>query len=168
MPSRRDVLALAPAVAALGSLALAPAKAQAQAHSAAASGAQAINSSVFNSEHIKAVTAVTEVFGRSQRTTAAIVEYDTPIRNDTVGKDHWSVADRTIKRAYANDRAEKANKGRNGRFIVLELDPEDEGAVTFSPDVEEPATVMVSQLVPIETLSGQTYAPTTTAVINTR
>jgi len=46
MPSRRDFLAMVP-VAALGPAILTPADARAQASPAAASGAQAINASVF-------------------------------------------------------------------------------------------------------------------------
>lgn len=135
---------------------------------AAADGAQAINSSVFRSEHIKAVTAVTQVFGRSQRTVAAIIEYDAPLSNRAITATAWRVAGRTVTRAYANDRAEKAAQGRDGRFVVLELDPEDEGSVTFAPGVDTPATVTVTQVQPLRTSSGADYAATTTAIINTR
>ncbi|PIP00147.1 PHB depolymerase family esterase [Pleomorphomonas carboxyditropha] len=165
MPSRRDLLTLAPA-AALGSLILASGKAAAA--TPPPGGAMAINSSVFRGEHIKAVTAVTEVFGRSQRCTAAIVEYDAPIRSGAASAAQFSVAGRTIAKAYANDHAAKADHGRDGHFVVLELDPNDDGAVVFSPEVEQPATVVVSQVAPVAAVSGETYAPTTTAIINTR
>lgn len=145
---------------------LAPAAACAQAP--AGGGAQAINSTVFRSDHIKAVTAVTEVFGRSQRTTAAIIEYDTSIDSRTIEAATWSVANRTITRAYANDRAEKSAKGNDGRFVVLELDPEDEGSVTFAPGIDTPATVVVSQVRPLRLASGARHEPTRLAVINTR
>lgn len=167
MHSRRDFLAMVP-VAALGPAILTPADARAQASPAAASGAQAINASVFRGEHIRSVTAVTEVFGRSQRSTAAIVEYDAPIANAGVAASDWSVAGRSITRSYANDRAEKAAEGRDGRFVVLELDPEDAGAAVFAPNVEQPATLMVSQVAPVRAVAGVTCAATTTAVINTR
>ena len=134
MPCRHAAicLTLAPA-AALGSLILASGKAAAATPPPA--GAMAINSSVFRGEHIKAVTAVTEVFGRSQRTTAAIVEYGAPVR--AVSADDFTVAGRTITKAYVNDRAAKAAAGRDGPFVVLELDADDDGAVIFSPDVEQ-------------------------------
>ena len=38
-----------------------------------------VNATVFQSGHIASVSALTKVFGRSQRTIAAIVEYDAPI-----------------------------------------------------------------------------------------
>lgn len=51
---------------------------------AAQQGGPIINSTVFRDQHVREVTAVTDVFGRSQRTTAAIIEYDTPLRNADV------------------------------------------------------------------------------------
>ncbi|MBO0128470.1 hypothetical protein [Agrobacterium sp. OT33] len=56
----------------------------------------------------------------------------------------------------------------DGRFVALELDPEDESAVNFAPGVEEPATVVISQVAPIQAVSGHTFEPTSTAIINTR
>ena len=162
MPSRRDLLTLPPA-AALGSLVLASVKAAAA--TPPPGGAMAINSSVFRGQHIKAVTAVTEVFGRSQRVTAAIVEYDAPIK--AASATAFTVAGRTITKA-SNDRAAKAGEAGDGRFVVLELDPEDDGAVVFSPEVEQPAMVVVSQMKSIEAASGETFAPTATAILNTR
>lgn len=134
----------------------------------AGGGGPAVNRTVFHGEHIRSVTAVTEVFGRSQRITAAVVEYDADIRNGGLSAAQWTVAGRTITGVYANNRAEKAAEGRDGRFIVLELDPDDESAVTFAPDVDEPAETVVSQVEPVQSLSGETYGPTATAIINTR
>ncbi|UXM94563.1 hypothetical protein N5853_10685 [Bartonella sp. HY329] len=165
MPSRRQFISLAPAI--LGAMTILPKIAKAQS-SAELGGAQAINASVFYGEHIKAVTAVTEVFGRSQRTTAAIIEYDQVIQHDNISKTQWSVAGRTILKAYASNDAKKATNSSNGVFIILELDPNDEGAETYAPKVETPATVMVSQVKPLQTLSGTIYPPTDKAIINTR
>lgn len=164
MPSRRDLLTFAPA-AMLGALILASGKAAA---AAPPGGAQAINSSVFRGEHIKAVTAVTEVFGRSQRTTAAIVEYDAPIRSEAASAASFTVAGRTITKAYTNGHPKKADHGRDGPFVVLELDANDDGAVVYSPEVEQPAMVVVSQVAPVQAVSGETYAPTDKPILNTR
>ncbi|MFT4182992.1 MAG: hypothetical protein QM636_13860, partial [Rhizobium sp.] len=77
-------------------------------------GAQAINSSNFQGDRIKSVTTATEVFGRSQRTTTTIIEYDTPIGHDAVKPGSSTVAGRTITRAYIDDHPEKASQGRGG------------------------------------------------------
>jgi len=166
MPSQRDILTLSSAIATLGSFLLTPAATRGLGGPAANSGAQAINSSVFDGEPIKAVTAVTEVF-TNQRTTAAIFENDTAIGNGMVHADQWTVTGGTITRAYANDRAKKEADGRGGRFVVLELNPKDESAVTFLSDVEEPTMAVTSQLETVRVVFRETYAPTTT-IINTR
>lgn len=131
----------------------------------AGSGGLAVNSTVFSSDHIKAVTSVTEVFGRSQRLTAVSLEYDAPVRDAALEPAQFSVTGRNILRAYANDRAEKAGQGRDGGFVVLELDPEDPAAAIFAPGLDEPAQAVVAQVQPV---TGDSLAPTRTALLNTR
>lgn len=128
----------------------------------------AINSTVFRSEHIKSVTAVTEVFGRSQRVTSAIVEYDAPIRNAGLDMGDFTVSDRNITRVYANSIPEAAEEGRDGAYVVIELDVEDDAAIVYAPQVDVAAQIVVSQLQPITSVAGEVYPPTETAVINTR
>lgn len=128
----------------------------------------AMNLTVFRSDHIKSVTAVTQVFGRSQRITAAIVEYDAPIRNADLTLADFAVTDRRVTRIYANDAPATATGGRDGIYVILELNPEDEAAVVFAPQVEELATVVVSQARPVASVAGESYAPTEISVINTR
>lgn len=96
----------------------------------------AINSTVFRDQQMKSVTAVTEVFGRSQRVIAAIVEYDRPIRNAGLAPTDFEVTDRRITRIYANDRPDLATDGRDGAYVILELNAEDQAAIVFSPKVE--------------------------------
>ncbi|MEZ2127597.1 MULTISPECIES: alpha/beta hydrolase-fold protein [unclassified Sinorhizobium] len=114
------------------------------------------------------MTAVTEVFGRGQRTTAAIVEYDQPIKNSSLTDATFAVSGRTITRVYANDHAVKAAEGGDGRFVIIELDPNDDSAITFAPQIDTAATIVVSQAATVETATGRTYQPTNTPVINTR
>lgn len=128
----------------------------------------AINSTVFRDQQMKSVTAVTQVFGRSQRVIAAIIEYDRPIRNAGLATTDFEVTDRRITRIYANDRPDLATDGRDGSYVMLELDAEDEAAIIFSPKVEELATTVVSQRASISDLSGQPVPPGTTPLINTR
>lgn len=131
-------------------------------------GGPAINSTVFTDAHINAVTSVTEVFGRSQKLTAVIVEYDAPLLNAGLDAAQFTVSGRTILRAYANDRAEKAEAGRDGRFVVLELDPNDATADVYAPGIDQPAQAVVGQSQPVQTVAGDSLPPTRTALINTR
>ena len=82
--------------------------------------------------HIKSVTAITEVFGEGQKVTTAAVEYDQPVANAKLATSSFSVAGRKIIRIYANTKADKAAQGVNGRFVILELDPNDPGSATFA------------------------------------
>ena len=131
-------------------------------------GGPAVNASVFYSDHIRAVTAVTEVFGRGQKTTAAIVEYNQPIKDSSLDRESFAVSGRSITNVYANDQAAKAATGRDGRFVVIELDPADEGAFTYTSQVDEAATTLVTQSSTVESASGEELQPTGTPVINTR
>lgn len=132
-------------------------------------GGLVVNATVFSDQHVRAVTSVTDVFGRSQRTTAAIIEYDTPIKQAEVDVAQWSVNGRRIVRAYTTDQPRRAAQGKDGRFVVLELDPADSASIVYAPDTEDkPATVAVSQVKPVTTVSGTAIAPSAQPLINTR
>ena len=131
-------------------------------------GGPAVNSTVFSGDHIRAVTAVTKVFGRSQRIVAAIVEYDAPVANAALTAEAFAVTDRTITRVYANDAPVQAATGKDGRFVVIEMNPEDPSAVVYAPQVDTAPTVVVAQAQPVAAVDGQAFAPTETAIINTR
>lgn len=135
----------------------------------APAGGLIVNATVFRDQHVRAVTAVTDVFGRSQRTTAAIIEYDTAIKQSDVDAAQWSVNGRHIVSAYVTDQPRRAAQGHDGRFVVLELDPEDSASIVYAPDTEDkPATVAVSQVKPLTTVSGAIIAPSEQPLINTR
>jgi len=80
---------------------------------------------------IKAVTAITQVFGNGQRLTALALEYGTEIETTALSADAFTVADRTVTRVYANTTADLSAEGRNGRFVIVELSPEDAAAPTY-------------------------------------
>lgn len=126
--------------------------------------------SSFYSEHIRSVASVTEVFGDGQRLTAVIVQYDAPIQNKALDKQAFRVDGRSILRVYANDHAQKAKTGKDGQFVVIELDPNDSNAATYNPQgpILSQASVTVSQLTPIKTVAGQEYAATTKPISNSQ
>ncbi|WBU60699.1 prolyl oligopeptidase family serine peptidase [Paracoccus albus] len=132
------------------------------------SSGPAVNSTVFYTQDIAAVTSMTEVFGDGQRLTAVAVEYTAEIANDTLSSEQFSVSDRNILRVYANEQAAMSNEGSDGRFVILELDPEDESAVTFAAGVDEPAQAVVAQTGQVATVTGDMIPATETAIINTR
>ncbi|WP_161883665.1 peptidase [Deinococcus alpinitundrae] len=101
-------------------------------------------SGVYYTEHIKAATAVTEVFGEGQKITAAIVEYDAPIKNSSLSQAAFTVTGYTVTRVYANTTAAKAMSGRDGRFVVLELSTAAAAASTSATSTVAPPTTAAS------------------------
>ncbi|MEH2247954.1 hypothetical protein [Nostoc sp.] len=133
-------------------------------------GGMGMQDTVFYSEHIKAVTAVTEIFGDGQRLTASIVEYDTPIKNSSLSTTTFAVSDRNIMRVYANARPEKSEVGKDGKFVIIELDTANSNAATYNAQgpVLRQASVTVNQAASVQTASGLRYSPTAKPVSNTR
>lgn len=119
---------------------------------------------------IVSVTALTEVFGDGQKTTAAILEYSTPVKNETLRNGVFSVKGRTITKVYANDTVQKTDKGKDGKFVIVELSSDDENAETFIPKGKDSeilkASVTVKQERDIETSGGSRVKAWTETVSN--
>ena len=125
---------------------------------------------VFANGAIRSVTSVTEVFGEGQKLTAVVLDYGRPVAANAPAPSMFAVAGRTVARAYANDRPEKATAGRDGRYVVLELDHGDAEALTYLADgpVHLPASVGVQQLAALAAKDGTVLPPTPKQVTNTR
>jgi predicted peptidase len=118
------------------------------------------------------VTAITEVFGDGQKLTAVALEYGKEIDNSKLAKSAFLVAGRTVTKAYANSEAGKAPQGKDGRFVVLELSPTDEGAALFVQQGRtcsvSQAHVVATQVDEITTVDGEKIAPDHRPVSNSR
>ena len=125
---------------------------------------------VFASGAIRSVTSITEVFGEGQKLTAIVLDYGRPIAANAPTPSMFTVAGRTVARAYANDRPEKATVGRDGRYVVLELDHGDAATLTYLADgpVHLPASVGVRQLAALTAKDGTILPPTSKQITNTR
>lgn len=62
-----------------------------------------VNSTVFYTNDIANVTAITKVFGNSQKITEAIIEFNEPILASSVTTDSFSVNERNISNVYVSD-----------------------------------------------------------------
>jgi len=78
--------------------------------------------SATTNSHIKNVTAISEVFGDGQKVSAVVLEYDTKIDSSKLKTTDFKVEDRTITKVYTNNKLEKATKGVNGKYVIIELD----------------------------------------------
>ena len=78
------------------------------------------------------VTAITEVFGDGQKLTGIILEYPTAINGRKLTKETFEVTDRTILNIYTNDVSEKTKNSKNGKYVIIELDPKDKNSGIFT------------------------------------
>lgn len=108
------------------------------------------------------VTAITEVFGEGQKVVGAIVEYPAVIRNESLAKSSFTVTGRTITNVYASATATRTGKGSDGRYVIIELSPDDKNAATFQQMGRQSAitkaTVTVQQTQNI-TIAGNKIMP---------
>ncbi|MFE2520368.1 alpha/beta hydrolase-fold protein [Streptomyces mirabilis] len=82
-------------------------------------------------DHVRSVTAITQVFGSGQKLVAVAVEYDSDIDGSTLSTSTFAVTDRTVTKVYTNRTADLAQRGRNGRYVVVELSPDDTAAALW-------------------------------------
>ncbi|WP_328631124.1 alpha/beta hydrolase-fold protein [Streptomyces sp. NBC_00356] len=96
------------------------------------SNASAQDAAASQAGHIKGATAITKVYGAGQKLIALAVEYDRDIDNSALSGSAFEVADRTVTKVYANRTPELAEHGRDGRYVMVELSPDDDGALLWS------------------------------------
>lgn len=80
---------------------------------------------------MRSVTAITQVFGSGQKLVAVAVEYDSDIDGSTLSTSTFAVTDRTVTKVYTNRTADLARRGRNGRYVIVELSPDDTAAALW-------------------------------------
>lgn len=77
---------------------------------------------------IRNVTSVTEVFGTGQQITYIILEFNEKVVNSQLTKNTFTVSGRTVEKIYSNTRPEKTDIVKDGRYVIIELNPKDDGA----------------------------------------
>lgn len=82
-------------------------------------------------DHVRSVTAITQVFGAGQKLVAVAVEYDRDIDGSMLSTSTFAVTDRTVTKVYANRTADLAQRGRAGRYVIVELSPDDTAAALW-------------------------------------
>ncbi|MGI5454633.1 alpha/beta hydrolase-fold protein [Streptomyces sp. CA-249302] len=81
--------------------------------------------------HIKSATAITQVYGDGQKFIAVALEYDSAIDTSKLSKSSFKVDGRTVTKVYANTGAALADQGRDGRYVIVELSPDDSSALLW-------------------------------------
>jgi len=113
-------------------------------------------------EHVRGVTAITKVFGDGQKLIAVAVEYDRGIDNSSLSTSTFAVTDRTVTKVYANTAVDLAERGRDGRYVIVELSPDDTAAalwVTLQGGSGTPTETPSSSTNPSPSPSSSSGAP---------
>ncbi|MFJ9244164.1 alpha/beta hydrolase-fold protein [Streptomyces sp. NPDC101776] len=82
-------------------------------------------------DHVKGLTAITQVFGAGQKLVAVAVEYDRDIDGRTLSTSTFTVTDRTVTKVYTNRTADLNDRARYGRYVIVELSPDDTAAALW-------------------------------------
>lgn len=147
--------------------------------------------------HVDSVSALSQVFGDGAKVKTIVITYDEPIKNSSLKQGSYGVEGKTVLRVYANTVAGNAAKGRDGRYVVIELEaktdlnaqpkqptPADDakkkerdknmggpglkaGWSTAGDDVYTDS-VSITQLLPIKTAKGKTIAASNTPFTATK
>lgn len=73
------------------------------------------------SGHVRSVTAISRVFGDGRKVETVVLEYDTPISDESLTDDSYRVEGREVTRIYANISPERAAEGADGRYVIIEI-----------------------------------------------
>ncbi len=125
---------------------------------------------------IKSATAIAQVFGDGQKLTTIAVEFDENIDNSKLSMSSFKVDGGTITKVYANTTATPADKGTNGKYVIVELSPNDQGAVLYAKvyaatgqtAIRKEAKASVTQTGAVATTDGIIYGANTRAIATTK
>ena len=121
------------------------------------------------------MTAITEVFGNGLRLTAVAMVLSREIDGSSLSPKDFEVTNRTVVNVYTSTSPDPSGNSRRGRYIIVELDPEDEEArlyvVSGRKVIRKDAAAEVTWTCAITTRAGDTLAPTfpvTTSAVHNR
>ena len=85
--------------------------------------AQAQNN-VAAGSHVQEVTAISRVLGDGRKVETIILQYDAPIKNKSLRTESFRVEGKEVTRLYANSAPERAEQGKDGKYVVIEVKAE--------------------------------------------
>ncbi|MBA4709074.1 alpha/beta hydrolase-fold protein [Aquitalea aquatica] len=91
----------------------------------------------FASVTTPATTVMTEIFGDGQKVSYVILQYKQSIKASSISPLSFSVDGHKVIRAYANTSGERSNAGKNGSYVILELD------TSIAADTKKPAGPLI-------------------------
>lgn len=123
-------------------------------------------------DHVKSVTAITQVFGEGQKFTAMAVEYDRDIDSARLTNATFAVDGRTITKVYANSTATMTERGKNGKYVIIELSRDDAEAALYILNrreiIRKKAQASITQTGQVFTTNRHIYAADTHSMVTSR
>ena len=74
--------------------------------------------------HVQSATTISRVLGGGRKVETVVLQYDTPIRNKSLSTESFKVEGKDVTRIYANNAPERADKGRDGQYVIIEVKAE--------------------------------------------
>ena len=74
--------------------------------------------------HVQSATAISRVLGDGRKVETVVLQYDTPIRNKSLSAESFKVEGKDVTRIYANNAPERAEKGKDGQYVIIEVKAE--------------------------------------------
>lgn len=75
-------------------------------------------------KHVQSVTAISRVLGDGRKVETVVLEYDAPISHKSLSAGSYQVEGKEVTRIYANTLPERAEKGVNGSYVIIEVKAE--------------------------------------------
>jgi predicted peptidase len=125
---------------------------------------------------IRSATAIARVFGDGQKLIAIAVEYNAPINGASLSVNAYRGDGRRITAVYASTSADQASRAARGRFVIVELSPEDPAALLRvggppggggPPPQPGAATPPAAPMGPPRNINAN-YKPASASIIQTR
>ena len=74
--------------------------------------------------HVQSATAISRVLGDGRKVETVVLQYDTPTRNKSLSAESFKVEGKDVTRIYANNAPERAEKGKDGQYVIIEVKAE--------------------------------------------
>jgi predicted peptidase len=83
--------------------------------------------------HLRTVTAITQVYGAGQKLSHLVLRYDAELNGRRISASTFQVTDRTITQAWTAGQAaiDAEHRAETGRYVVLELSLDDDAALLW-------------------------------------
>lgn len=83
-------------------------------------------------DRVSSATAIGEVFGHGLRLTGVALEYDSPRESLALSRDDYAIEGRKVVNVFTSTSTDPADAAPKGKFVIVMLDPEDEGAPLYT------------------------------------